>query len=273
MIPGIWTNYLHDLSPEETVATFARKGWFALELSDEDGRAMLERGDPAFTGREFRRFAEDHGVSFPQGHLWLWVDVCGEDPAGAIDGLKRWLDLFAAIGIRVAVLHPGGKAMQEKGRSPEQIIAANIEPLRELCGHAAGAGITICLENLYTYLPRVEHVLSIIDAVGQDNLAICLDTGHLNIAGGGQSEFIRSARRRLRAIHIADNDGSGDQHLLPFGLGTVDWRATFAALKEVAYDGFLSFEVPGETRCPLPARLAKLDYIRAIWPVLLEGGG
>ena len=75
MQPGIWTSYLIDVGPEEMAERFSEKGWFHLELSTEHGAALLERGDPAETGRRFARFAEGIGVSFPQGHFWLTCDI------------------------------------------------------------------------------------------------------------------------------------------------------------------------------------------------------
>ena len=41
------------------------------------------------------------------------------------------------------------------------------------------------------------------------------------------------------------------------------------ALREVGYAGLLNFEIPGENRCPLPVRMAKLDYFAAVIPHLL----
>ena len=42
---AMWTSYLYDLQPEEMLARFSEKGWTHLELSDEHGNALLDRGD------------------------------------------------------------------------------------------------------------------------------------------------------------------------------------------------------------------------------------
>ena len=72
---------------------------------------------------------------------------------------------------------------------------------------------------------------------------------------------------------MADNDGSADQHLMPYGRGTVPWVEVVEALKEIGYEGLFNFEVPGERRCPLPVRLAKLDYLRALSDIMLAEVG
>ena len=268
MVPGIWTEFLHGLSPDEMVPVFAEKGWFQLELSNEMSATLLGRGDPASAGAAFRRFAEDHGVAFPQGHLWLMCDIASSDQRNVVDGLKRWLDLYLALGIRAAVLHPGGAELTGMGAQPERILEAQVGALRELAQHINGSDLTICLENM---THSAEDLCAIVEAAGCGHLGVCLDTGHLHLVQGDQGRFIRTAGRLLKALHVADNDGSQDQHLLPYARGTVDWPAVIAALNEIAYDGLFNFEIPGENRCPIPVRLVKLDYIRSILPLMLAG--
>ena len=270
MEPAVWSSYLIDLSPEEMVSVLAGAGWRASELSDEHGAALLARGRPAAVGREFRRFAEDHGLRFPQGHLWLTADIAAQNQHEVLDRLKEWLDLFAAVGVGAGVLHPGGEAMRQSGRSGEEVLQAQVAGLTALTRHVRGGDLVICLENIVSQAPLADDLRTIIDACGGEHLGICLDTGHLNLAGGEQGRFVRQAGNLLKALHLADNDGSGDQHLMPFARGTVRWGELMAALRETGYAGLFNFEIPGENRCPLPVRLAKLDYLKAAAEFLLR---
>lgn len=263
MQPGMWTSYLIECSPEEMVERFAEKEWFQLELSTEHGEALLERGDPATVGREFAQFAADRGVSFPQGHLWLTCDIATDGQEEMLELLKKWLDLFAAIGVRAGVLHPGGNEMRRRSASAEEILERQVQVLRQLCDHTRGTGLVISLENV-SGTPEAEDLLAIIAAVGAENLGICLDTGHLNMASGDQAGFIRTAGSCLKALHIADNEGKSDQHLMPYGRGTVDWAAVMSALKELPYEGLVNLEIPGENRVPMEILLAKLDYLKEV---------
>ena len=270
MTPGIWTSYFVDLSPEDMVRQFAAKDWRHLELSSEHAAKLLERGDPAAVGEAFRTFAQDHGVTFPQGHLWLDCDIAGQDQSAIIDGLKRWLDLFVALGIRAPVLHPGGKALLEQGVGYDALLEARVRGLRPLAEHVQGTGVIICLENL-TIIPFARDLIDIIKAVGVPNLGICFDTGHLHIVNGVQRWFIEEAGPYLKALHIADNDGSGDQHLMPYGRGTVYWDGVMAALRRVGYGRLFNLEIPGENGCPIPVRLAKLDYLKSVVRFMFQG--
>ncbi len=273
MHKSVWTNYFHDLSPEEGIRLFAGKGWRLLELGNEQAADLLGRGEPETTAAEFLRFCDDLGVCLPQGHLKLRANIAlppGPERDAELNELKRWLDLFAALGITYGVLHPGvphlgrqaAGADQTEPLSAQDVFGLNVDALGTLTEHAAGGPTTICLENG----PNAAELLKLIEAVGAENLGICFDTGHLALTrertpekGQTDREFIRQAADRLRALHITDNDGSRDQHLLPFEGGKVDWPGVMRGLREVGYGGLFNFEIPGETGCPVEERLDKLD--------------
>lgn len=269
MEASVWSSYFVDLSPEEMVKTFSGKGWFKSELSDEHAFVLLGRGQAEKEGRRFKEFAEGYGVSFPQGHLWLKCDIAAVKQDEVIDELKRWLELFNAIGIRNAVLHPGGRDMMSLGHDPESILEAQVRALKELSEFIKDTGMYICLENMHKHFSQCEELLDLIRAVDASNIAICLDTGHLNLIGGNQDDFIRKAGTLLKALHIADNEGKYDQHMMPFGRGTVAWDTVVSALKETGYSGLFNLEIPGERDCPLPVRLMKLDYIKQVVSFLI----
>jgi len=261
---SMWTSFFIDLAPEEALREQAAAGWRYAELSDEHSKALLDRGDPVRTGEAFRRFAADCGVSLTQGHLWLTVDIAPANESArrtAIEGLKRWLDLYLALGIRAAVLHPGGAGHQD----PTACFYEQLRSLRELTEHVRASQLVICLENCPSGLSLAPLVKM---ADNPAHVGVCLDTGHLNLTSESQGGFIRFCGPRLRALHLAENDRSGDQHNFPYARGgCVPWPEVAAALRDVSYDGLLNFEVPGENRCPLPVRRLKLAYLKdlAAW--------
>lgn len=270
MRPTVWSAYFIELTPEEMVGAFTGAGWTESELSDEHAKVLLDRGDPATEGKRFREFAAERGMSFPQGHLWLQCDILADNQDEVVDTLKRWLDLFAGVGVRSAVLHPGGGKAIAAGKPADEILASRVGALRALCGHCGPLGVTICLENV-GYAPLAKDLLGIVEAVGAPNLGICLDTGHLNMAQRDQGEFIREAGAHLKALHIADNEGEKDQHIMPYGKGTVKWPVVVSALKEIGYDGIFNLEIGGERKCPREIQIAKLDYLKRILPMMLNG--
>ncbi len=269
---SIWSAFDKEKSPEETVRALAKRGITECELSDEDGAALMARGNDAERiGREFKEYAASFGVSFPQGHLWLRIKLCDGKPE-TLAALEKEIRLYAAVGVKNAVLHCDALADRENVTDEER-IGENAGILRRFAPLCEKLGIRICLENLRHAFTDADTLLAIADRVGSDAIGICLDTGHLNIAHKGtQTEFIRKAGSRLHALHIADNQGETDQHMMPFGKGSVEILDVMQALKEVGYDGLFNYEIPGEG-CPEEIRGLKTEYLRKVTDFLFASVG
>lgn len=268
---SIWSSFDIDLSPEDMVLAMERRGLTVCELSDEHAAMLLEReGTPTEVGRAFGAYAKEHNLTFPQGHLWLKVRLCSAE-VDSVSILRGWFELFAAIGIRNAVLHLDGHSLGAEA-SHEEVIAANVEKLQLLAPYAEQLGLRICLENLGGHFASLESLLEVIRRVNSPALGICLDTGHLHIhvRDMTQEQFILGAGAYLHALHIADNDTSGDQHLMPFGRGTVDWSSVMRGLNAIGYEDCFNYEIPGERRAPLSVRDAKADYLKAVTSYLFS---
>ena len=266
---SVWSQYFRTLTPEEKIDAFLACGFDCTELSDEDGHVLLERGDAIKVGTEYKKLADSKGFTFPQGHLWLRADITSG--VETLDILKSWLDLFQTLGIRSAVLHTGG----DNELPDAELFEKRVRALEVLTAHIKGSPLTICLENLRSQklAHTADDLNAMIDAVGDENLGICLDTGHLNYCtdfGCGQpkGEFIRKAGKRLKALHIDDNNGTADQHRLPYR-GTVDWQDVMSALAEVGYDRLFNMEIPGESGGSLEEVTEKLKRIRKLCGELL----
>ena len=290
MNPSMSTLYFRELQPRQAVQLFSRHGWKVLELSECHAYDLLTQGEPLQVGHSIRQFAANLGVSFLQGHLpvvWYaptdrsrgrasYFDVAPEDgPAWTrtMDVLKRWMDLFSAIGIQHGVLHMGGSALKGAGWSDKAVFEHRARSLSEIVDYADGAGLTICLENLCfpnCGVETLEEIKALIAGVGADNLAICLDTGHLVMAGLDCVEFVLGGESLLNALHIHDNIGLTDDHVLPYERKTIPWDRVLAALSEIGYDHLFNLEIPGRAWCPMSVREARLDYAKQLATYMTE---
>jgi sugar phosphate isomerase/epimerase len=290
MQPSMSTSYLWKQEPYAAIECFAEHGWRALELHYTHASELLEAGRPDQVGDRFKRFAADRGIHFPQGHFYAaridrdsggptWFDVAPADEgafAVAMDEMRRWIDFFSALGISAAVLHVGGFALRDQGWSEERILARRAQAVTRMAEYAQGGPTVICLENLSfpgSGLETLAEIRAIVSAVGNSNVAICLDTGHANLGGVDCPEFIHGAAAQLAALHVNDNTGAGDDHMLPYGRGTIPWDRVLRALRAIRYQGPFNLEVPGEIRCPEPVQMAKLDYALRVaeWMIHSEG--
>lgn len=130
---------------------------------------------------------------------------------------------------------------------------ALMRSLDELVPLARGLGIPIALENM------ARDTWEILDAAlaetPADVVGLCYDSGHANIDGpdGRRADGIEHFERhldRLQALHLHDNDGSGDQHLPPF-YGSIDWKRVVSDVRRSAYPRIFSFELAMHAPAPV----------------------
>ena len=263
---SIWSSFFIELTPEKMVLEFERNGVKYSELSDEHAIMLMNRGDPTEIGSAFKSFAQAHNVSFPQGHLILKARICMSE---FVDLLIKQLDLFKAIGVKNAVLHVDSNDYDGENTLDEK-RANNLKALRVLVEHIKDTDMVICLENLRdkSITKSADDLLFFVNEINSPNLGICLDTGHLNLCDGDQASFIEKAGKHLKALHIQDNDGSGDQHIMPFGKGNVDLYEVVTSAKKIGYDGLYNLEIPGENRCPLEVKRLKIDYLKKMFELV-----
>jgi sugar phosphate isomerase/epimerase len=85
----------------------------------------------------------------------------------------------------------------------------------------------------------------LIDALKHPLVGACWDTGHARIMKLDQRAALTTLGSRLKAVHIQENDGANDDHMLPFHNGTagVDWTAVTDGLRAAKYKGAFTYEV------------------------------
>jgi len=276
MKPSIWSDYYGRLSPEEGLLALREAGFSCAELGIDHIRALRRRdADPEKIGLQLSRFLETEGFGLPAGHLDLQWELT--DPLH-LEELKKEVALFQAIGIKNAIIHiNGGLHLPEEQRQDLQA-----DHLRRLLDLMTGTDMTLCIENLRPNpsVADADKILLWIDRLGGQNLGICLDTGHLNVASNSlkttaqtPGQFIRKAGSRLKHLHINGNDGTDDYHLAPFCIkNSVNWAEVITSLREIGYNGLFNLEVPGEIKGDPPMYILKrkLLYLKELADYMLS---
>jgi sugar phosphate isomerase/epimerase len=149
---------------------------------------------------------------------------------------RRLLDLAAALGARVHVLHVSSRRFAAADPEVRRRVRARDQEIVRDMAHAAGErGLIVGLEN-GAAAGQVDYLEEILAAVDQASLGIALDVGHAHLRGGDPAAAARRLAPHIRHVHLHDNHGARDEHLPPGG-GTIDWRALLAALHEIGYVG------------------------------------
>lgn len=211
-----------------------------------------------------KRAAEEHGITINQMHMPYPNYV-----PGARQELNDWLrDIVAGKSMEIcAYLHcphiviHGLKLRNELGG--EELEWEETE--RFLEAHAVFAkehGITMCIENIYTSQgghivegpccdarKAVKRIDRMNERYGAEVLGFCFDTGHANLVGLDFEDFLLTLGKRLKVLHIHDNDGVRDLHQIPFvftrtreNKPITDWEGFVRGLRKIGFDGVLSFE-------------------------------
>ena len=116
----------------------------------------------------------------------------------------------------------------------------------ELLDYTEGTDLVLLIEPAHqaesTLILTVADGLRMIEEVGSERLGILLDTGHANVNGENLAKVVASLRDVPFHVHIDDNHGDSDAHLIP-GDGKIDFAPFARALKRVNYQGFVSAEL------------------------------
>ena len=278
---SMWTSFLYGRPFESIVRSLRKAGFDSADLSAEHLSELLCSARPREQAKQWRELADGLGLPLLQTHLDLESDLTlpPDESGKQLDLLKRQLELAVFLEIPAAVIHvsPGGAGKNPAadgcrtgtGLDPEREEHA-VRHLTELAAFLRGTPTRLALENLIFSERRAGNLIRLIELSGKPaELGICLDTGHLHCSGGDQVEFLEAVRGCLIALHIADNTGCADSHMLPLGRGTIDWRKFMRKLKSTGYPGIFNLEASGENPVLYPEILeAKLEYAAKMTRIL-----
>ena len=169
------------------------------------------------------RLLDLHASTGPEKN---WASHRPHERAAGVELVRNRIRMTARLGGDAIVMHiPPGP--------PSGALRRSLDELRP---DARAAGIRIALEN-----GEFGGIATLLAEYPPDYLGLCYDSGHANLPGGGGLAGLDALKDRLLVVHLHDNDGTTDQHRLPF-TGTVDWPALARVLAASAYRKPLSTE-------------------------------
>lgn len=159
----------------------------------------------------------------------IWQD--GEDGDQLVERYIHDLDDMKKNDISLVVMH-----LTSKSVAPE-CDETGLSRIRKICEYAKILGIKVAFENT-----KIKGYLEyVIENIKDDNVGICFDAGHCHAHFNDEFPF-EKFKDRIFAVHLHDNHGEKDEHLLPFD-GTINWSSYLTSLKENGYNGPLTMEL------------------------------
>ena len=209
-------------------------------------------------------YSQEIGLPIELCHLPFRTDADNEPDDHFFDRMYHAIDCAKLLNVTCAAIHPDSSALPVEGydvRRQHERAARILAPSVE---YAEKNGVKLAVENMrplylevptHRYCQTAEELCSVADEMG---IGVCWDFGHGNIAGLRQSEALAYIGKRLKMIHINDNHGIQDVHLLPW-TGNIDWADAMQGLAAIGYHGLFNFEL-NSGRVPLEVCEAYARY-------------
>lgn len=220
------SNYNQNKNLYETIDAIKDAGFknVFLEWYDEDWETSQE---------EQLRYVKEKGLNIIFAHLGyqginnLWI----EEDTGIVERYKKDIKDCYDNGINMVCMH-----LTAYNEAP-MYNEIGLNRLQEICDYAESLGVKVAFENT-----KIKGYLDyVIDNIKNSNVGICYDSGHVHAHFNDEFDY-NKFKDRIFAVHLHDNDGSNDQHLLPFE-GTIDFDTTISKLRENGFEGYTTLEI------------------------------
>lgn len=213
----------------------------------------------AYVGADWESYADRIGnaaarlgLTFIQSHSADFYVGGPRTGTFHLDNLKNALRLCRTLGIPKTVIHAQYTPFIpcENG-SPERLAEFrryNKSLYEQLIPTMEETGVSVLVENSaegnvgqWCYFMTGAQLAGMVDEMDHPLFGAVWDTGHANMRGNDQYKDITALGKRLKAVHIQDNDGRVDEHTAPF-MGTTDMDAVLQGLIDAGFEGDFVFE-------------------------------
>ena len=225
----------------------------------EDG-IFRDVSDPAFAEhfKKIGKTVKDCGLEMYQCHApYAKVSISDMDFYAKLQK-QTYRSIYAAsyMDCPYIVAHPVLHVDFCDGKNKELARKTSLDYFSALVPALKETGVTMCIENLFfydrqtgrwapNYCSDAQDLCELIDTLNEmhgPHFAACLDTGHARVAKNDPAEMLKVLGSRIKVLHIQDNLGEKDDHLIPTQ-GLIDWHAFAIALGQIDYHGTFNFEV------------------------------
>jgi hydroxypyruvate isomerase len=154
--------------------------------------------------------------------------------------VAKALSVAEAVGAKQVNVLAG---IQPKDISRQTCLDLLAENLSHAAGEMAKRGITCSVEAINSkdrpgyILNTTDQAVAVVQAAGNKNLGIEADIYHMGMMGEDVGAALRRHAPHLAHVQFADVPGRHEP-----GTGGLDFRAIFAVLEEIGYEGWVSAE-------------------------------
>lgn len=253
--------------PAEKAQWAKDNGVEGLEISAFSGLDAMKREAAAING--VLPITSVCGNAAPDGNSsFRFLDPDIKERRKSIDGSAAILKFCGEVGAVGQIVPPifGGPVVPDLSpfKTPLEIEEElMIAACRELGAIAAASKTLFMLEPLNRYeqhyLRKQSDGVRVIEAAGVAGVGLLSDLFHMHIEETNSPQALLDAGKHVSHLHLADNT-----RMEP-GTGDIDFVASFKALKQISFTGYMAYEcgITGEGDDEKRANIAKsLNYMR-----------
>lgn len=240
---GIFAWFSYPLPIEERLQMIKQAGFGAVSLWWGGTDEAEKHRQPELT----RRLGlEIDNVHAPYGNTnALWED--GLEGEAYLQTLCSCLSDCSRHGIPTAVVH-----ITRLSTRPA-FTQTGMDRIKRLVEHAERVQVNLAIENLNS-IPHLDRIYA---KIPSGRLGFCYDSGHENF-NHPDADCLSRYGDRLFAVHLHDNCGDADAHLLPYD-GNIDWDSIKGKLKKARTIPYLTLEVDFKREHPQSWRYQSLS--------------
>ena len=166
-----------------------------------------------------------------------WLAAQNAKRLRGVELVKNRIEMAARLGADVIILHmPAERGWFFRRARFRDALRKSMDAITRF---GAPRGVRIALENLSP--GNFDGLARVFDSYGPESVGLCYDAGHGRLAADGLDRLERMTDR-LISMHLHDNNGKADQHMLLFS-GKVDWGRLARIIARSPYDKPINMEV------------------------------
>jgi sugar phosphate isomerase/epimerase len=254
------SNAFRNWSIEETIGILAGIGYQGIELMADRPHAWPEDMSPAKLD-SIRKALETNRMEVSNVNAFMmcaykdpksgrsgtfhwpsWIDKDADTREARIRHTVAAVDVAAGVGAKTMSTEPGGPV---EGRTREECYRLFAEGLKRAADRGREKGVLVCVEPEPTLLIEKGHEYEefVSKYVSYPGVGLNFDMGHFYCVGEDPASLIRGVGKAAAHFHLEDIAADRVHFHLPPGKGAMDYKAIFASLKQIGYQGWVTIEL------------------------------
>ncbi len=205
-----------------------------------------------------------HAVNDRRQRYWhpSWIEPDPNYRAVRIDHTTRALTLARELGAKCITTEPGGPL--EPGQSWSAALKLFVEMLKPVVAHAEKEGVLLLIEpEPGLLIETADQFLELMRHLDSPAVGLNFDIGHAYCVGDDPATTIPRVAKYVRHFHLEDIAATRVHHHLVPGEGAIDFAATFRAIRQIGYDGWVTIELYPYVDDPDAAARTALERVKA----------